>query len=67
MNNVGKVCEKVKDLHVLNNDFIFAQSFSMVFRVEIHGVLHVICTFWIIFLTIDALLNFFDLVTEGEV
>ena len=70
---VGKSVEsrgKVGGKRVLYTGFwvfkIFAQKFTRVLRVDLHGVLHKFSRI-LVDLAIDFLLDFFDLVAESEV
>ena len=70
---VGKSVEsrgKVGGKRVLYTGFwvfkIFAQKFTRVLRVDLHGVLHKFSRI-LVDLAIDFLLDFFDLVTKSEI
>ena len=69
MGKCGKLCEKDGKSTPSCVNKLFAQSFAMDLRRNLHGVLHTISTFCSIYnmLAIDFLLDFFNLVAQSEI
>ena len=65
-----KLVEKASFAHKGCDVVNFAQKFTRELHGDLHVDFHIISTFWwywIIFLTINTLLDFFDLVAESKI